>query len=52
MKKWSFIVEITDWNKLKTIVEKEADGVVKELGQPDSEKALYKVTATFYQKKR
>ncbi len=51
MKKWSFIVEITDWNKLKTIVEKEADGVVKELGQPDSEKALYKVTATFYQKK-
>ena len=51
MKKWSFIVEITDWNKLKTIVEKEADGVVKELGQPDSEKALYKVIATFYQKK-
>ncbi len=51
MKKWSFIVEVTDWNKLKTIVEKEADGVVRELGQPDSEKALYKVTATFYQKK-
>lgn len=51
MKKWSFIVEVTDWNKLKTIVEKEADGVVKEMGGPDSEKALYKVAATFYQKK-
>ena len=54
MKKWSFIVEITDWNKLKTTVEEEADRVVENMGKPDSEKALYsiyKVTATFYQKK-
>lgn len=51
MKKWSFIVEVSDWNKLKSIVEDKSKEVVEALGRPDSEKALYKVITTFYQKK-
>ncbi|MFQ6073466.1 MAG: hypothetical protein ACE5KT_12315 [Methanosarcinales archaeon] len=51
MKKWSFIVEVSDFNKLKSIVEDKSKEVVEALGRPDSEKALYKVITTFFQKK-
>ncbi len=51
MKKWGFIVEVNDWNNLKSIVEEKAKEAIKTLGIPYSERAIYKVTATFYQKK-
>lgn len=51
MKKWAYIVEVSDWKHLKTIVEEKAESVIRELGKPPSENVLYKVTTTFYQKK-
>jgi len=51
MKKWAFIVQATNWNKVRSIVEKEAKKVVRELGKPEDGNILYKVTATFYQKR-
>ncbi len=52
MKKWGFIIEVSEWSKIKSIVETKAEEVAKELGRPASEEALYKVTAIFYQSKR
>ncbi|MFQ5888077.1 MAG: hypothetical protein ACE5HY_05220 [Candidatus Hydrothermarchaeales archaeon] len=51
MKKWSFIIDVEDWNKLQSIVEKTSKAGVNALGGVGSENALYKVTTTFYQKK-
>ena len=51
MKKWSFMVEVNDWNNLKSIIEEKAKEAIETLGPPYSEKTIYKVTATFYQKK-
>lgn len=51
MKKWSFIVEVKDWTNLKTIVEEKTKEIVGSLGKPNSKRAIYKVTAIFYQKK-
>lgn len=51
MKKWSFIVEVSDWDNIKDLVEKEAENAVKGLGKSGPKNALYKVTVIFYQKK-
>jgi len=51
MKRWSFVIEVKDWNKIKSEVETKAKEAVSSLGSPNSERAVYKVTAIFYQKK-
>lgn len=51
MKKWGFITEVSDWSKLRSLVEAKAKEVVKELGSPTSKKGLYKVAVISYQKK-
>lgn len=51
MKKYSLMVEVNNWNNLKSIVEEKAKEAIGMLGTPGSEKAIYKVTTTFYQKK-
>jgi Holliday junction resolvase RusA-like endonuclease len=49
--KWSFVVEVDNWNNVRDIVEKKCKEVAFNLGKHDNEKSIYKVIATFYQKK-
>ncbi len=51
MKRWSFVIEVKDWNKIKSEVETKAKEAVSSLGSPNSERAVYKVTAFFIKKK-
>jgi hypothetical protein len=51
MKKYSFVVEVSNWHSLKSLVEEKAKEAIGTLGTPGSEKAIYKVTTTFFQKR-
>jgi coenzyme F420-reducing hydrogenase beta subunit len=51
MKKWSFMVEVNNLNNIKSIVKEKTKETIGVLGTPDSEKAIYSITVTFYQKK-
>ena len=51
MKRYSLMVEIKNWSDVKWIVEDKAKEAIGTLGSPNSDKAIYKVTATFFQKK-
>jgi len=51
VKRYSLMVEVKDWNDVKSIVEQKAKEAIGTLGTSGSDKAIYKVTATFYQKK-
>lgn len=37
MKKWSFVVEVDEWNNVKSLVEKKAKEAVGNIDIPDSE---------------
>lgn len=49
MKKWSFVVEVDEWNNVKALVENKAKEAVGNIGIPDSERATYKLIVTSYQ---
>lgn len=51
MKKWSFVIEVENWFDVRGLVEEKAHEVVGALGGIDSERSIYKVIVTFYQKK-
>ena len=45
------MIEVDNLNNLKSIIEEKAKEAIGTLGTPGSERAIYKVTTTFYQKK-
>jgi hypothetical protein len=51
MKKYSLVVEADNLDNLKSLVEEKAKDATGTLGPPGSEKSIYRVTVTFYQKK-